>query len=512
MWTRAAFAALAMAGAAAAAENRPDAAGLDWLSDSITLPEDDGELAPPEPVPFEVSRNALPLPVTVAPLDAPLPDRIGLAAPMLDGLGGPLWSAAPVEPVRDALSDLRAPELAVTQALARDLLVAAADPPRGSDGRTMFLARVDALLSVGALAPARELLALSQPDDPLSFRRWLDIAILTGRENIACTRMRTLPEITPTLTARIFCLARTGDWPAAALTLDTAIALDAIDRDEAERMFRFLDDFSDGPALPLPNRPTPLDYAIHEAIGEPLPAGRLPLAFVHADLRGNVGWKARIEATERLARAGALPTAQLWRVYGEREPAASGGLWDRVAALQEFEAALAEGNAQRVSALLPPLWDAMSEARLAAVFAGHRADELARLDLSGAAARIAWQAGLVADADTDTDTDVADASVPPGIDPFLAGLARGEPALARTGFERAVASGMTDATPPTEVRRLIDRRRYGEAVLVAIDRLDDGAQGNLDAVADGLAILRATGLSYVARRAALEIAATRMTR
>ena len=43
-----------------------------------------------------------------------------------------------------------------------------------------------------------------------------------------------------------------------------------------------------------------------EAIGTPLPTAPLPLAFAHSDLRHTAGWKARIEAAERLVRTGAV--------------------------------------------------------------------------------------------------------------------------------------------------------------------------------------------------------------
>ena len=60
-----------------------------------------------------------------------------------------------------------------------------------------------------------------------------------------------------------------------------------------------------------------------EAIGQAIPTTSLAVAFAQADLRANIGWKARIEAGERLARTGAVSDNQLVGLYTERRAAAS---------------------------------------------------------------------------------------------------------------------------------------------------------------------------------------------
>jgi hypothetical protein len=51
------------------------------------------------------------------------------------------------------------------------------------------------------------------------------VTLLTGTEHDACAILRSQPALAPTLPARVFCLARNGDWNAAVLTLNTARAL-----------------------------------------------------------------------------------------------------------------------------------------------------------------------------------------------------------------------------------------------------------------------------------------------
>ncbi|WP_289460539.1 hypothetical protein, partial [Klebsiella pneumoniae] len=68
-----------------------------------------------------------------------------------------------------------------------------------------------------------------------------DVSLLTGDENQACTFLKSAASLSPTLTTRVFCLARQGDWTAAALTLRTAQALGKISPAEDSLLTRFLD-------------------------------------------------------------------------------------------------------------------------------------------------------------------------------------------------------------------------------------------------------------------------------
>ncbi len=89
-------------------------------------------------------------------------------------------------------------------------------------------------------------------------------------------------------------------------------------------------------------------------MGEALPTAGLPRAFAHADLRSTTAWRTRIEAAERLVRNGAIPGSVLLAAYTEQTPAASGGVWDRAKAIQDFDAAIAAADPAAVAATLPP--------------------------------------------------------------------------------------------------------------------------------------------------------------
>jgi hypothetical protein len=115
-------------------------------------------------------------------------------------------------------------------------------PPADAGGRgALLLARIDELLDVGALEQAAALLDAAGSAEPELFRRSFDVALLTGTEDRACAQMRANPQLAPTFPARIFCLARSGDWNAAALTLRTAQALGFVTEEEDALLSRFLD-------------------------------------------------------------------------------------------------------------------------------------------------------------------------------------------------------------------------------------------------------------------------------
>ena len=90
---------------------------------------------------------------------------------------------------------------------------------------------------------------------------------------------------------------------------------------------------------------------------------------------------------------------------------------------------------------------------------------------------------------------------------FLAGLARGDVAglVAPNSLGRAVAAAFTAPTASTEAQALIEGARTGEAILVAIDNIGRGVEGDLRGVTEGLSALRLLGLEDVARRTALEL-------
>jgi hypothetical protein len=499
---RAALALTVLLALPAWAQDPPDLSDLpeftppDWLSDTITRPH------------ANVATSALPPQVTVMPLGAVEIEAIGLLPPAITGLPRDLWGASDTETLVRLFGAQPQQGLPAIQGFTETLALAELDPPADADPNraALFLARLDLLLARGALDPAQALIERAAPRNPDVFRRWFDVSLLLDHPERACSAMAANPDIAPTLPARIFCLARSGDWSAAALTLGTGEALGRITTEEGDLIARFLDPelFEGEPPLPPDPNLTPLTFQMRSAIGERPSTTGLPLAFAHADLGDLAGWRAQLDAAERLTRSGAIEPAQWLAIYTQRVPSASGGVWDRVAALQRFDAAILSGNTMATTSHLAPAWSAMEAAGLEIAFAETYADHLMRLPLTGEAGLLARRIALL----SSRYEQVAQSAVPQSeAERFTFALATGQtaPPPADADFvARAVAGAFSDTPPDHRYAWFLQNQRLGEALLRAALVLSDPAR-DPDDITDALALYRAVGLEDVARRAALQL-------
>jgi hypothetical protein len=455
----------------------------DWLSGSVRGPDRESSAwrpgdAPPPGVPG--AQGPKPVATTgevgtvqVTRLGVGNPDTVGLRTPRKAGISADLWQGSSTARLADLI--LRTPaRLPAMNTLLDRVLTTQLVPPAQADAAqgTLFLARADRLLDAGAVNRVQALLIAAGPGNPEIFRRLFDIALLEGDEGRACDIMNTTPGIAPSFAARIFCLAQTGDWAAAAISLHGAESLGLLDERQAILLTHFLDDayVDSDQMLPPADRMTPLDFRIHEAIGQPLPTSSLPIAFAHSDLRPNNGWKARLDAAERLARAGALSPADLRALYSEQKPAASGGVWERAGAMRTLEAALAGGDPLPA---LPAAFDEFRKADMADVLAAMIAADL-----------------------------------PPGGEGRSAEIAtglrqwQGLPVPVPLVLDLALKADPVQA-PETQ---------QGEALLTAMADVDAGLDGDLPRAGRGLAMLRALGLGADADLAAAQLSLLPMMR
>ena len=495
----------------ALAEGAPLSA-IDWLSQVTVTPPSASTLAAPGE---GLGPPLLPGAIAVTSLDGPTTDALGLMPAARAGLPRDLWGMTPAARLAEALSELEPETVPALQGLILSLLVAELDPPADAEGRgALFEARLDRLTAFGALDPALALIEAAGPATPALFGRWLDLALLAGDAAAPCGALRAEPALSRDIAARIYCAARAGDWDLAEALLagpEGATLAPSVRR----LLARFVDpEAGETPAgLPLVQRPTPLMWQIADALGEGWASTQLPLAFAHADLGPSAAWRAQIEAAERLARAGALTPNRLLGLYTQRTPAASGGVWDRAAAVQRLDAALAmasvPGAAPETAAAagdaLVAAWERMAEVELEHLLAVLMADRLAELPLEGDAAAVAWRAGLLAGR-----TDPAPPPLPGAAarDGFLAAIAkdtlRADTPRPPGALPAAIAEGLTIAPAP-DVAALLDEGRRGEVLLTALALMQGGGRDDPRVVSEALALLRAAGQEAVARRAALEI-------
>lgn len=476
---------------------------IDWLSQSLMTPPQGGVVLPGAPQGAAVPEN-----VTTSVLGQVSLDAVGILPPQITGLPRNLWGMGRASEIEQLLAAGAPQDLPALQGLLMTLLLAEAEPPSdAAPGENLLLARIDKLLAMGALDQARALLDAAGPTaSPELFRRYFDVSLLIGDEDRACRLLRDAPGLAPALPTRIFCLARQGDFDAAWLTLDTARSLGTVSPQDAALLERFMNpDLDDlGQPLVLPSPVTPLALRIFEAVGEPLPVSSLPVAFAYADLSETAGWKAQIEAAERLSRAGAIAPNMLLGLYTSQKPAASGGVWDRVAAFQKLDVAVTAADLRALDQALPAAWAEMRRAELEVPFATLFAERLSHLALGEAAAEIVFHISLLS---SDYESLAAARAATSARDQFLAALAKGElNGIAPTDvMATAIAQAFTAPEMGEEFRLMLDQKRVGEVILLAMSRIEHGTTGDLRGVTEGLSVLRHIGLEDVARRTALEL-------
>lgn len=483
--------------ALAEGELPPPLSAIDWLSSSVAT-----DPATPVAPPRELFAKE-PAEVTVVPLDSLRPDEAGLIPPRRLGLDPELWGRSSARDLAKALDAFTPGAAPSAQEFLVDLLSARFSPPvDAASDQSWFLARVDKLLDMGRLDHARALLELAGPSEPHRFRRWFDIAVLSGAEDAACEMLEATPGLSPTYPARIFCLARGGEWDVAALTLGNAEALGILG-DAEEVLFRhFLDPemFEGEPLPPFTPPTTPLLYAIFEAVGERPPTLGLPLAFAHADISERVGWKTRLRAAERLAAAGAMRGEELAAMMRKHGPAASGGVWERVSAIVPLLDEIDAGKIRHET--LAGAWTAAREGGYRAALAELLLPALDGLDPGGPGDRAAFEAAVLRDAPDAARrfaSDDHDAVI-------LAVLTEAfESAPTKTALERAVVQGLVERELPESAALLIEDARAGEALLEAMRRLSPQAGGDPAAVRGALATLAHLGAVDAARRIGAEL-------
>lgn len=444
--------------------------------------------------------------IDVQPLDSSSKSPIGVLPPDQSGIPTDIWGSSDADTIARLITPHLPGALPEITAFWQRLALAETIPPagRGTAG-DVLRARVDHLLNAGALDQAEALLQSAAPLTPQLFRRAFDVGLLTGRADDACATMRSSPNLAPGIKARIFCLARSGDWAAAALTLRTAETLGQVSADEAALMGRFLDPelFEDDPEPPLAKDLTSLDFVMRDILGLQRARGTLPLAFLHTDLDNTTPWRARVIATERLVRSQGLPPQQLLSLYAGGNPAASGGVWVRLDAVKDLYAAIDSDNAEDIGAALIAAYRALADARLGFALTPLAVNELRDVALTNEAARLRFDLWLMTPNYAELVWDYTPTN---RIEAFLQAVALNQfdGVRAKTDLEAAVLAGLTRSEQRGTLIWAVEDNRRGEAILKALATLVRSQHADPVALEIALVVLRRSGLEDEARRIALQ--------
>lgn len=478
---------------------------IDWLQSPTPV-----MVAPPdaEAVESPVSEGVRTPDISVTEIDT-AQDRltVGLLASSVTGLPETLWAKSEAGGLLAAIKGADFREVMALQKLLYTMMLAEAAAPDGLDDVDFLTARAGLLRHFGAIEAAEALAEQLPLVSPKHFALWFDLTLLVGLEDKACIRLNGQRGLSSDYAAHIFCALRGADWDSAALLFDTADVLGLLGATERELLRAFLDpEYAEtAPNLAPPRDITALEFRLYEAVGHPLPTASLPVAYSVADLRDIAGWKAQIEAAERLVRNGALSANTLLGLYTERKPAASGGVWERVRAVQNLEAALERRDPEALSQALIDAHDEVVDYGLTPALAEIYAPEIAEFELTQRGDELRFMLTLMSDGYESARVEPAHITAR---SLFLQSLAAGAPSGAgalNSPLAEAIEEGFGAAVPDEALAEMMAEGKLGEAILLAAGQMASGLDGNMGALKSGIAAMRQMGLEDILRRACLQI-------
>lgn len=488
------------AGPVAAQDSDAPLSAIDWFKNNQPTQSE-------APTPTQVPTRPAPGQIDVSELAPAAPDSVGLISSAVSGFAPTIWSASQSTDLTEILAEMQVPHTPALSVLLTRLMVTEAESPIGAPG-AFLAARIETLMRLGDVEPAISLLERVGPEtDPVLFQLWADLKLLQGDDRSLCDSLVKEPQLSPGYDYTIYCLSRSGDWPTAATTLLAAEALGVLDPDTILLLTRYLDpELFEGTPVEFDSTrdASPLEFRMLAGIGAPLPTDDLPLAYAHSDLSGLIGWKAQITASERLARTGAVNENRLLGIYTANTASASGGVWDRVSAIQRLDADLDAGDPEQLTQSLTQAWDVFEPVGLRFVLSNLYGDTLARREWPNAeGAALAHEVAML----SRTYQGVADLHWPTNErQAFLDALAIGQVQATRysSPLADAIRAGF-EKTPSLKYTDLLARDADGQALLLAISSVTAGADSYLSDIADTISVLRVLGLSDFARQFSLQL-------
>ncbi len=157
-----------------------------------------------------------------------------------------LWNRSDESVLAKKISEIPDLKLASANKVFKRLLILDTDPPINTIGNknmgSLFLiSRIDRLIEMGAIDEAETILDYIKTPNYDLLKRKIDIASITGRLRGTCKKVRRHFNSPDILKFKIICLAREGDWNAAAILFSVASTLKIFSSTEKKLLLNFLD-------------------------------------------------------------------------------------------------------------------------------------------------------------------------------------------------------------------------------------------------------------------------------
>ena len=403
---------------------------------------------------------------------------VGMLPLHVAGLPATVWSGADPDDIERRLAGLPLGLLPTANDILDRLLLAQA--PSSDE---ILLIRLNRLFDAAKINHAFHLMQQQPITNPELFRSFFDVALLADQDGVACNQWSKNKALSDDPAINIYCRAILGDWDTAVMNYFTLSTLGDLRPIDDDLLRGFLDpELVDELNLPTAYLQliTPLEFRLRDSIGWPVPTTGLSAPFAYADLQPIAGWHAQLVAAERLAIIGSIPPATFKEIYTARVPAASGGVWDRVAAFQVTMAAAQTQNTAQLDKILGPLWAASKQAGLAPIMAKILAPVLKGQALNGSAAAAQGEISMLTLPD----------------DAALQAAVLDLPQAQRAAVADAFARPMPIVPPAGGIT--------APDVLAALAHSDNVNEGNTARLPDMITSLRAMGMESDARAMVVE--------
>lgn len=444
--------------------------------------------------------------IRVSPIGSILKDAVGILSPEGANLSRDFWRYSNATDLAKQIDTYKEAAPTAVTALMTRMMLAELSPPISQEARAdLLIARLKYLQSAGHLEAVEALLLKAGANDPHLFPIWFDTSLIAKRTSSACLAMQKNQSLAPNLESRIFCLARAGDWNAAALTLRMGGTLGSIEPYPHALLERFLDPelYEDDLDPGAPVKMTPLIFALRDALALPIARLRLPLIYQHSVITGHMGWQNRLFATEALVRSGAIRPDFLLYQYMEGQPSASGGIWNRVAAFQTFINAIKDKDSIAIEASVPEIYSLLKPLGLVPALAEITARDLMNLDAEIQQNPYVFNLlALSVKGGSSFDLPLPSTPFQQQILDLLNGTQEDG---SKQSMLNAILQGLTWDLDKTPLSRTALDGQNGTAVLAALNLLDQGANSDNSSIAIALVTLRAADLDQDARAIAVEL-------
>ena len=311
---------------------------IDWLAEKINDPP----IFYTNPSPnFDIFDN------NIKKLDLPniSKNSIGIFPSIRLGINSNVWKNSNEFEISNLLEKIAIGDIYYSNRLLKRILLIEADPPIISTDKefsgTIFLrSRILKLIQMGALDEAESLLLDANPNtDPKLIDLWSKISFLTLRFDNFCNSVLKSYNTLIHPAHKVICLARSGDWNAAALSLATYSSINAIESDYEKLLINFLDHEADLDIYnkDLCNRDQPLLVYLCDFSNINTQDLGIDVKYLYDDLGRGKSIRSRLIASEELVKSGALNPSILFSTYKVKQPSTSGGVWARVKQVQELE-------------------------------------------------------------------------------------------------------------------------------------------------------------------------------